>query len=287
MVRTTTCGTGGRRFASSALKSAKPLLRREVVMQCSATSPSNRCFIGSGSASYAARGSANSVWPPTGATVVEYSSEHRPGRNLNELSVCHSRLPALYWRWRLSSSQIFPPGERLEMSANRWSIRWDVTLGSSTRSFSSGPNRLANAMWSSAARRCSRKISTAYFQNAALISAKSASDSAARFASPTSATKLGVTGNMERAIRMKDKRRDECFKNRPASGACHLHSSPITHHASSSTLHRLTLDPVVLLETDEILHFLAPQNHLFVVVAGRARGPEVRDHALELLRDRT
>ncbi len=51
MVRTSICGTGGSRLASSAVNSVNPLLRREVAMQCSATRPSSFCFVAAGSAS--------------------------------------------------------------------------------------------------------------------------------------------------------------------------------------------------------------------------------------------
>src|ERR1700730_5001258 len=68
-------------------------------MLCSTTSPSSCCFLAAGSASQAARRSANSVSPPPigpgdGTSRAE-SSEHFAGTRLNELSVCQSWLPRL------------------------------------------------------------------------------------------------------------------------------------------------------------------------------------------------
>jgi hypothetical protein len=47
----------------------EPTFARELKIECSTISPSMRRRVASGSASQAARRSANSVWPPMGATL--------------------------------------------------------------------------------------------------------------------------------------------------------------------------------------------------------------------------
>src|SRR5205823_2701829 len=105
----------------ASLKSAKPIWLRERKMLCSTTSPSSPRLRASGSASQAARISANSVSPPPigpgdGSSRAE-SSEHFAGMRLNELSVCQSWLPRLNRLRRSSRASTRPSGSRLEMSA--------------------------------------------------------------------------------------------------------------------------------------------------------------------------
>jgi hypothetical protein len=50
-VRTSTCGTGGIDCRSSSLKLVKPRRARDVKIECSATRPSSRRLVASGSAS--------------------------------------------------------------------------------------------------------------------------------------------------------------------------------------------------------------------------------------------
>ena len=90
-------------------------------MLCSTTSPSSLRLRASGSASQAARISANlglaaahRTWD--GSSRAE-SSEHFAGMRLNELSVCQSWLPRLNRLRRSSRASTRPSGSRLEMSA--------------------------------------------------------------------------------------------------------------------------------------------------------------------------
>src|SRR5439155_757381 len=78
---------------------------------------SRRYFASStGSASYAARMSANSVSAPTGGMIRAESIEYRPGGSWNDASVCQSRLPSPYMRRRSSDFRSSPLSSTFEMS---------------------------------------------------------------------------------------------------------------------------------------------------------------------------
>ena len=103
-------------------------------------------FVFSGSASQAARMSANSVSPPSGGMTRACSIEYLAGVALKLLSLCQSWLPRLNMRRRSSAASRVPSVSMFEMSFICWCLRRCLCASTVPRVCSSGPSASPKAI---------------------------------------------------------------------------------------------------------------------------------------------